>query len=164
MDFNILKKSFDFFYAVGFFSEIITLFIVVCLIYRNYYHLVFYVVGFLLNSFFNVFLKNIIQQPRPKNPIKFLNSEHFSNKLNIYGMPSGHSQNVFFSVVYLYFSIPQFIPWVLFTLVIGLITIYERWHFHNHTVQQLFVGAFIGSFLAYLVVTIREFLNSKINK
>jgi membrane-associated phospholipid phosphatase len=165
MDFTILKKYFEFFYAVGFFSEIITFLIVICLVYKDFYHLFFYIIGFIFNSSLNVFLKNIIKQPRPKEPIKFLNSEHFSNKIITYGMPSGHSQNVFFSIVYLYFSIPQFIPWVLFTLIIGLITIYERWHFHNHTIRQLFAGALIGSFVAYLFVILREIaLNKFIEK
>jgi membrane-associated phospholipid phosphatase len=160
MDFTLVKKYFEFFYAIGFFSEIITLLIVICLIYKNYYHLFFYIIGFIFNSNLSVFLKNIIKQPRPKGPIKFLNSEHFSNKSISYGMPSGHSQNVFFSIVYLYFSIPQFIPWVLFTLVIGLLTIYERWHFHNHTIRQLFAGALIGSFVAYAVIIVREIIEN----
>lgn len=64
-------------------------------------------------------------------------------------MPSGHSQLTFFSIVYTYLVTNKFIPWTLLLLIIGCMTMYERYIFRNHTMLQLVSGAVLGSFIAY---------------
>jgi membrane-associated phospholipid phosphatase len=145
----------DLFFALGFFSEIIIMAIVICLIYKNTTNLIFYIIFVFINGYLNRFLKAIIKQERPSNPIKFLNSEHFT-KNHAYGMPSGHSQNVFFSITYLFLILKQFYPWVFILLIIAFAMLIERWYFHNHTIQQLIVGAITGSIFAYITVLIKS--------
>jgi membrane-associated phospholipid phosphatase len=158
---NIFKVI-NFLYALGFFSEIVMIILVSCLIYRNPVYLLFYIIGINVNSFINRFLKPLLKDKRPNDPIKFLNSEHFIKNSNAYGMPSGHSQSVFFSIVYLFLSINQIFPWVLVAVIIGILTIFERWYFHNHTIPQLIVGAILGCLIAYLTILVRNELQSKL--
>lgn len=156
---GILKEEVDtitdFLFSLGFFSELFVMIIVLALIYKNTNNTLFYLIFIFLNGYINRFLKAIIKQDRPSNPIKFLNSEHFT-KGHAYGMPSGHSQNVFFSITYLYLTVKQWYPWTLVALVIGLLMLFERWYFHNHTIAQLLAGAAVGSTLAYMTVTLRN--------
>jgi membrane-associated phospholipid phosphatase len=168
-DIGIAIRNFIWFlYALGFFSEIILIIIVSILIHSNDLYFIVYLVAIVINGFFNRFLKRIIKETRPKNPIKFLDMEEFKNK-KMYGMPSGHSQNVFFSIVYLiltvYENINVYLPWIYVCMLIGVLTIWERWIFHNHTLFQLLVGAVIGSIFAYMVVYIRDYILIKyVNK
>ena len=159
-DIGVAIKTFiSFLYAIGFFSEILLIIIVSILIHSHSFVFIVYLVAVVINGFLNRFLKKWIKGLRPKDPIKFLESEEFKNKKN-YGMPSGHSQNVFFSIVYLiltvYKNIESYLPWIFGCIFIGLLTLWERWIFHNHTLSQLFVGALLGSFIAYLVVYLRD--------
>ena len=114
---------------------------------------------FVLNKTINEYFKNYFKQARPENPRKFLESDKFSKKK--YGMPSGHSQLVFFSIMYSYLVTGSLIPWVLGLLIIGLIVIYERYVFKNHTINQLISGAVLGSFIAYLVIHIVNIVMKK---
>jgi hypothetical protein len=106
---------------------------------------------FIFNKTINEYLKNYFKQSRPSNPKKYLESDKFSKKK--FGMPSGHSQLVFFSILYSYLVTHSIIPWVLGLLIIGLIVIYERYIFKNHTINQLISGALLGSFIAYLTIS-----------
>jgi len=160
---ELAKKYGDFFYAVGFFSEIIMFALVIGLIYTNYLDTILFIVVFFLNILLNRFLKSTIKDPRPEDVKKFLYSEYISKKHVAYGMPSGHSQNVFYSIVYLYLSNPNY-QWLYLTMTIGILTLYERWKFHNHTINQLIVGMILGSSIAYLVVHFREYLREYIDK
>lgn len=159
---ELIRTFINLLYAVGFFSELIVLIIVIYLIYPQTTDLVFFLVGIILNSISNRILKPLFRSLRPKNPVKFLHSEEFPKKIdytknnNYYGMPSGHSQNVAYSLTYLYLTIPESPMIKLFSIIIGLLTIFERWWFRNHTILQLIVGVFIGGLFAYLTVLIRK--------
>jgi len=155
---NIFKKFYEFVFAVGFFSEIIMFFMVVVLLFKSKIDLFVFIIGFNLSAFFNGFLKNLFKEPRPNHPLKFLDSEKFKSNKIVYGMPSGHSQNVFFSVVYLYLCTHHLLPWPLIGIFIGILMFVERWVFHNHTELQLIVGALVGSLFAYIVVFIKNSL------
>jgi len=159
-EFGVAIQTFiSFLYAIGFFSEIILIIIVSVLIHSYLTDFIVYLVAIVINGFLNRFLKKMIKGIRPNNPIKFLDSEEFKNK-KAYGMPSGHSQNVFFSIVYLiltiYENISLYLPWIFICILIGILTLWERWIFHNHTISQLIVGAIIGSLFAYSVVYLRD--------
>lgn len=160
MGFNFLHDFKDYIYSIGYFSEFTTFIITSCLIFRQHIYFIFYVIMVLLSKLINQILKKIIKDPRPNKPIKFLESEKFGGKN--FGMPSGHSQFVFFTTVYNYLVIKQFIPWTLLLLVIGLITIYERYIFKNHTLSQLIVGAFVGGLLAYLTYYLATYTKDKL--
>jgi membrane-associated phospholipid phosphatase len=101
-----------------------------------------------LNKGLNQYLKNVFRQERPNNPIKFLNSDEFSKKK--YGMPSGHTQNSFLCIVFSYLVTNNIFYWKLMLLFIGIIVIIERYQYKNHTLQQLFSGAIVGSIVGYI--------------
>lgn len=144
-------------FAVGYFSEILMVLISVLLFYGRQLDLVVYIVGAAVNVFLNkVVLKPLIKQPRPPKPIKFLHSENFTYNHATYGMPSGHSQFVFYSIAYLYLTLNEMSPWLIFASAIGAATIYERWAYRNHTLEQLIAGAFVGIALAYGIVWTRD--------
>lgn len=157
---EVWKKISMFFYAIGFFSEVIIIGLSIFLLYTNIYSIVFYLIGIIGSFTINQVLKQLIQEKRPPSPMKFLNSDKFENKTMVYGMPSGHSQHLFFSIFYLYLSIKDFYPWILLiSSSIGIMTIAERWYFRNHTFKQLMVGAMVGSMFAFVTVYIRDKLS-----
>jgi membrane-associated phospholipid phosphatase len=163
---NFTSKIADFGYAIGFFSEFILLVLVVLwLVLKSIdpgMDIVVYVMGLIVSGGINTLLKRWIGQPRPQNPRKFLYSEHFDRRQRTYGMPSGHSQNVVYSIAYLYGSVPDPGPWVgLGCAVVAMATWIERWQFHNHTISQLAVGAVVGVALAYFVIRLRDFVRNQ---
>ena len=102
--------------------------------------LTIFVLFMIANELFNRFLKTMIREDRP--------SELISDKMDsaYYGMPSGHSQHIFFSAMYLQL---QGIQYIEFIWIIALITIYERVANNKHTVNQVIVGALIGLGVGY---------------
>jgi len=145
---GIFSNYIDFFYSIGYFGEYITFLITFALIFNKDIYLIFYIIFFLLNKIINQTLKNYFKQPRPKQPLKFLESDSFSKSK--FGMPSGHTQLSFFSIFYAYLVMNKFIPWILLLLIIGFIVIYERYYFKNHTLFQLISGATLGGVIAYI--------------
>lgn len=144
---EIVTELLQFAYAIGFFSELLITIIVVFLLHTHVYLLLFYLIGFVFSVYLNRWLKGQVKDPRPDHPIKFLASESFTKAKptdNFYGMPSGHSQQILYSIVYLYGTLRTFDVWIWICVVIGLFMILERWLFRNHTVPQLFVGAVVG--------------------
>jgi len=151
-----IEKTKDFSYAIGYFSEMILPIIVVFSIYHDMYAHIVYFLGYFVSIYLNIWLKNIIKDPRPKPFYKFLDNESTKKDTQQkYGMPSGHSQNAFYSIVYLYMYFGSFYPWILICLGVGILTILERWLFRNHTLFQLCIGALIGSALGYIIFTIQ---------
>jgi len=129
---------------------------VVFSIYHNLYAHIVYFLGYFVSIYVNIWLKNTIKEPRPKPFYKFLANESTKkDDQQKYGMPSGHSQNAFYSIVYLYMYLGSFFPWILICLGVGVLTILERWLFRNHTMFQLCIGALIGSALGYIIFTIQ---------
>jgi len=139
---------------VGYYGPIILGVLSLFLLYPTKMYLIIYVLGFILNIVVNNILKQIIKQPRPKgdfdihNPSKKHNYGH--NPIQVYGMPSGHSQMVIFSTVYTYLVFKN-IKLTLFYLLLSLNTIIQRVRYRNHTVMQVIVGSLVGGLVAYLV-------------
>lgn len=160
--FSIINTFVQLLYALGFFSEILVFILVVFLIHKNTYDLIFFLVGVSLNGLMNRILKPVFKDPRPPSPIKFLNSEKFPKKLeytknsNYYGMPSGHAQNVTFSLTYLYWTICESKLLKMASLIIGVLTVFERWWFRNHTLLQLCVGIIVGIIFARFIIWLRD--------
>lgn len=153
---SLFYKYINFFFSIGYFGEFVAFFITLALIYKSHIYSIVYIIVFLLNALLNNYLKAYIKEDRPKKPVKFLDSDNFSQRS--FGMPSGHSQNTFFSIIYAYLVTRRFIPWTLLLLVIGIIAMYERYKYRNHTISQLFTGAILGSLIAYLTYSFTTFL------
>ncbi len=111
-----------------------------------------YILGNTANIVMNFILKNIIRQPRPK-PIKDIDEDNSSiiqqlREIDVYGMPSGHSQSAAFSTMFIYLALNQTNLLLLYLVVSG-ITLWQRVHYKFHTVMQVLVGAVVGTGIAY---------------
>lgn len=124
----------------------------------------YYIVGILVDSILNIILKGLIQQPRPNFNSKEFNLLLKNNKrfifedgipYDIFGMPSGHSSSVIFSTFFVYLALRK-TNWLYLYLFISAITISERVIDNHHTISQVFVGAFVGLFVAYLFYQMAE--------
>jgi len=147
-----ISKLFDY---LGYFGpNILLVFSILLLFSQNYRsYLSFYLIGYILNILLNYVLKGLIKQPRPTEDSKLIeiaisNGKRFG--YDIYGMPSGHSQTVFYSTAFIHLVIknPQI---TLIFFLLSLNTMIQRVNYKNHTVLQVIVGALIGIAFAYLV-------------
>jgi len=144
----LVQKFLDFFYGIGYFGEQIAFFVTLFLIYPA--HPPVYTYAFvaitLINKAINELLKAQIQDPRPTDSQKFLVSEKFTHR-KTYGMPSGHTQGVGFSLTYAYLLTHEHLA--EFAVFAGCV-LYERFIFKNHTLPQLIAGLITGAILAFL--------------
>lgn len=138
----------NFFYGIGYFGEYITFTITIYLLFSQTFNMVFYIFMFILDRLLNNRLKDIFKQERPDGPKKFLDDDQFSKKK--YGMPSGHTELSFFSLMYAYLNIKRITTPIIIMIITCAIIIYERLIYRNHTLMQLLVGALIGIVLAYI--------------
>jgi len=147
---NKITDVIDFIYAVGYFGDLLTSLLTVFILLGNWGYLLAYLILFPLDVFINKQLKNLIKQVRPPGPIKFLDHDRFAKKKRPFGMPSGHSESVFFSLAFIYMFFHRINNWVILFAIIGVITMYQRYTFHNHTVTQLIMGAIVGIVFGYM--------------
>ena len=100
-----------------------------------------FVLFIMANECLNRLLKTTIREERP--------SELISDKTDsaYYGMPSGHTQHIFFSAMYLHLEKIEYAEWFW---LIGAITMYERVANNKHTLNQVLVGAMVGLGVGYL--------------
>ena len=119
----------------------------------------YYTVGLFLDTILNLFLKGIFKQPRPyEDPQKFnlaiTHGKRFLYKngmpYDIFGMPSGHSQSVAFTTVFMYFALRK--SQLLYVyLTVAICTMLQRMYSNNHYFLQVIVGAGIGGLFGYLM-------------
>ena len=120
------------------------------LFYRKPY-LYTYIVAFIINSYFNMGLKNLFRIPRQHNQIFFSKYENFDGA-NQYGMPSGHAQSLGFSLTFLHLAQTNVYICALAFFVAAL-SLYQRHKYRRHTIAELLVGLLIGALFAYFVFT-----------
>ena len=118
--------------------------------------LYYYISGVFLDTILNLVLKGIIKEPRPSEDPKLFNValKHsirfkFINgyPYDVFGMPSGHAESVFFSTVFIYLALKDIKISILY-LIISLLTMYQRVLFNSHTVLQVLAGALVGILFA----------------
>jgi membrane-associated phospholipid phosphatase len=130
-------------------------------------------VGLIANSILNTILKGVIQEPRPMFDAKKIKlaashakSYFFQNGIpfDIYGMPSGHAQAVFFMTVFIHLAIKHNNMSYVY-LLFSLLVCYQRVTFDYHSIAQIIIGSIIGSAFAYLVYQLaREKIKGKIRE
>ena len=114
-----------------------------------------FMLGSILNYELNNILKNWIKEPRPNNPLPYID-DHLIKGAQIYGMPSGHAQIISFTIVFMILTKrPAYL--ILFSFFIGMLTLIQRWKYRRHTIEQLFGGVCVGSFFVYFIFWITEF-------
>lgn len=117
----------------------------------------YYVGGFLLNYLLNLGLKTVIKQPRPDSDVSWLRTMethgHYVDP-QLYGMPSGHAQESFFSLLFVYgltqnqtHEREQKYIWIF--LLLCFLVMCHRVLKRRHTVFQVLVGAVLGSVVGY---------------
>jgi membrane-associated phospholipid phosphatase len=128
-------------------------------------YLVFYVIGAVLNYLLNSILKLVFKQPRPTENMKLFQLE-MNRRETIdwreyerFGMPSGHSQETVFSLIYIIMVLQNTKISALF-LIIMLFTMFQRIYTNKHTFLQVLVGGIIGLCMGYLFY----YLASKYNR
>ena len=143
----------------GKYGPLILFFSSVFLLWNKKNLLFYYIIGFCLNSITNVFLKILIRQPRPSDDKQKFELALDKGKrflfdsgipYDVFGMPSGHSQSVAFTVVFVFMTIQNNV-FRLFCVVIALITLWQRVHYNHHTVSQVMVGSMVGGLIAYFM-------------
>ena len=112
-----------------------------------------YLCGFALNFISNFILKNIFRQPRPNKRTIQTHPDYplfiqQMNNLDIYGMPSGHTQSATFSTVFVYLATRDFRILVGY-LIVTCITMWQRIHYKFHTYTQVLVGGIVGTGMAF---------------
>jgi len=96
-----------------------------------------------LNYALNEILKQLIQQPRPKD-IAYINTWDSLKNIGPYGMPSGHAQQVVSEATYIALAFQN--PLATFaSTCIAMLTVYQRYIYQKHTLMQLVVGSIIGA-------------------
>ena len=118
----------------------------------------YYQIGIVISAILNLVLKGILQCPRPSEDLKEFNlaikNGHrfiFKNGIpyDIFGMPSGHSQSVMFTVTYIFLTLKNLKISFVF-LFVALLTMAERIVDNHHTFMQVVVGGLTGILYAYL--------------
>jgi membrane-associated phospholipid phosphatase len=110
-----------------------------------------YVIGFMFSGLINYILKGVFKQPRPIDDKHIFNLEkRFRSVMTFenYGMPSGHTQWVFYTTTFTYLALENDVLLVS-SVFISLLTIYQRVQSKQHFLSQTIVGAIIGSILGF---------------
>ena len=146
------------FQKIGQYGPMILLFITIFLLRSKHNLLFYYILFFGISLLLNLILKGIIQQPRPSIDAKTFqlmikNKERYIYKhgmpYDIFGMPSGHSQSVLMSTIFIYLSLHD-MKIVMLYLFISLITLTQRVIYNHHTIFQVIIGSIIGILLGYV--------------
>ena len=112
--------------------------------------LVYYIFGFVINLFINMIIKHLIKEPRPTHKYeKNFNERVKTFSADKYGMPSGHSQTIFYSFMFIHKSFNN-IYLSLFYLLICANTLYQRINSGYHSINQVLVGSIIGLIVGYI--------------
>lgn len=136
------------FMFIGYFSGRILFIMIVSyfLYYQRFFWMWVYVFLYIINICIILWLQKIWKDPRPSNGIEFMKAEFHNSE--VYGMPSGHTQTVFFSLVYFY-MITRSINWLLIMFFVVVCTISQRLIYRKHTILQIIVGGIIGTLYGY---------------
>ncbi len=124
----------------------VSYFLIINLVISNVYKndlFFFIIITDILSEILNIILKGIIQEPRPKNQIKFNN-----HKAGYYGMPSGHAQNAIFQSLILCYQLNSIYSYI-FSIIVCTLTFYQRYKYRRHTLSQIFFGGLTGLLFGY---------------
>lgn len=133
---------------IGYQGPIITSFITFFSLLGKPPFLLIFLLGSILNNSLNSELKLIIKEPRPKNPLPYID-DNLMKGAHVYGMPSGHAQTTSFAVTFLILT-KRPIHLIIPSIFIGTLTLIQRWKYRRHSIEQLAVGSIVGSFFAYI--------------
>jgi len=141
---------------IGFYGPWIQGLINVTQLITQKYYLIGYIIFAYVNIFTNKWLKLHYKEPRPSEkeesgiPIKMADPDIFGMPTaDMYGFPSGHAQQIVFSVFYLYF-VQRSKLLLLCGLFLTALIVYQRWKFKRHSITQLAMGSLIGLLMGFI--------------
>lgn len=149
----------DILYEFGGYAPILLILLSWYLLWEHSNLFFYYNIGLIMNSILNIILKGLIQEPRPifdKRKITLITNHtkefFFQNGIpfDIYGMPSGHAQMAFFTSSFIYLS-TKHTKFLYLYLLISVLICYQRLKYQFHSIQQVIVGAIVGSGFGYIV-------------
>jgi len=143
---SYIEKTVDY---IGYLGPFILLIATVLLLKSKSVLLTYYIIGYVLNIGLNIILKSLIQQPRPSEDLHVFNASIAQGKrigFDVYGMPSGHAQNSFYSAGFIFFALGNPIITAIY-LAIAINTAYQRVKYKNHTILQVMFGGVIGTII-----------------
>jgi|TARA_Y100000361_G_scaffold118134_1_gene109434 membrane-associated phospholipid phosphatase len=132
---------------VGFLGPFLLLLIAIWQLWNHNLYWSVYLVIFVISSFINKLLKMIIKEPRPSNGESIINEDYSGHEE--YGMPSAHAQSVFLTLTFLYL-VKDSPVYLIGELFIACLTLFQRYKYNRHTIEQLGIGAFVGICIAYI--------------
>ena len=133
-------------HVIAYSAPIILIFTTIYLLWKKETLLFYFTLGATINIALNFLLKGIFKEPRPTGNQQIIqlainNGKRFGSQ--VYGMPSGHAQSAFYSLVFIFLSLKN---WRItaFYVAMALFTCYQRYVYKEHTLWQLFVGSLVG--------------------
>lgn len=139
---------------------IVSIITAITLLYRIPYLFAFIISRF-ANEQINKILKLTVKEERPKDNKNYGNEKY--EGASRYAWPSGHTQEIFFSIIFLYLATKS-TPLLILTSFIAAMTFYQRLSSKKHTVSQLLAGSVIGSINGYIAYRItKKFMETKRN-
>ena len=109
----------------------------------------------MFSGLINYILKGVFKQPRPIDDKHLFNLEKMYRSVltfENYGMPSAHTQAVFYTTTFTYLALENGVL-LVGSLFISLLTIYQRVQSKQHFLSQTIVGAIIGGILGFAFYT-----------
>ena len=148
---------------IGYYGPIILLISTIILLFNTKIFLYTYFLGFVINSIFNFIIKGAIKQKRPLNDVKskIIKESRLGNE--IYGMPSGHSQSVMFSTLFVFRALKNDLITFIYLIISGT-TMWQRVYNYSHSLLQILIGGTLGSIFGYYAYKYAKKINKKMKK
>ncbi len=128
---------------IGFYAPFILVVINSYSMWEKYIYFIFYLIFIFINEGLNRYLKLIFKQPRPIGYGDNTEMRIVYKGAHLYGMPSGHAQSVFFSLIYSWLVLES--PYLfIFELFICFVSLYQRIKYKKHTLNQVLIGSLVG--------------------
>jgi membrane-associated phospholipid phosphatase len=158
---------------LGFYGFFVIMLVVLAHIHSHVWELVCFVVGMGGSIVSNKWLKSVIRDPRPTHPVPLrlpswgwwggvegvegvdVTDATWYQGSETYGYPSGHAQLALYALTFLggvlwshRLGLGGGWGWWWYVYVmcifVACVTLYQRWKYRRHTVEQLWVGAVLG--------------------
>ena len=144
----MIEQIIDF---IGFNGPVILFLASIIYLYVKNSYFTIYVIGFMFSGLINYILKGVFKQPRPIDDKHIFNLEKMYRSVltfENYGMPSAHTQAVFYTTTFTYLALENHVL-LVGSLFVSLLTIYQRVQSKQHFLSQTIVGAIIGGILGF---------------
>ena len=113
----------------------------------RWYYILCFILGVGLDNVLNHILKNIICEPRPEKCIPTVFDPCTGSKPD-YGMPSGHAESAVYCWTFLWLMYPKLSWYTGIGAFLVMMTLLQRHVYRRHSIEQLYVGSFLGCITA----------------